>query len=142
MDPHIIVARAYEPFIDLLRANMQNCGALRIDHVMSLLRLWWIPYGETADRGAYVQYPVDDLLAILALESQRHRCMVIGEDLGTVPVEIVGKLRDSGSILIKCCGLKMTLRKLPRSGAYPQQSMAVASTHDLPRCAAIGNAVT
>ncbi len=51
MDPHIIVARAYEPFIDLLRANMQNCGALRIDHVMSLLRLWWIPYGETADRG-------------------------------------------------------------------------------------------
>ncbi|MEX5716735.1 4-alpha-glucanotransferase [Serratia ureilytica] len=62
MDPHIIVARAYEPFIDLLRANMQNCGALRIDHVMSLLRLWWIPYGETADRGAYVQYPVDDLV--------------------------------------------------------------------------------
>ncbi len=51
MDPHIIVARAYEPFIDLLRANMQNCGALRIDHVMSLLRLWWIPYDETADQG-------------------------------------------------------------------------------------------
>ncbi|MEA7515218.1 4-alpha-glucanotransferase, partial [Salmonella enterica subsp. enterica serovar Virginia] len=44
-----VTPRAYEPFIDLLRANMQNCGALRIDHVMSLLRLWWIPYGETAD---------------------------------------------------------------------------------------------
>ena len=55
MDPHVMVARAYEPFIDLLRANMQNCGALRIDHVMSVLRLWWIPYGETADHGAYVQ---------------------------------------------------------------------------------------
>lgn len=63
---------------------------------MSVLRLWWIPYGETADHGAYVQYPVDDLLSILALESKRHRCMVIGEDLGTVPVEIVGKLRKSG----------------------------------------------
>jgi 4-alpha-glucanotransferase len=96
MDPHVIVARAYEPFIELLRANMQNCGALRIDHVMSVLRLWWIPYGETADHGAYVHYPVDDLLAILALESRRHNCMVIGEDLGTVPVEIVSKLRDSG----------------------------------------------
>ena len=64
MDPHVMAARAYEPFIDLLRANMQNCGALRIDHVMSVLRLWWIPYGETADHGAYVQYPVDDLLSI------------------------------------------------------------------------------
>ncbi|MFO6483850.1 4-alpha-glucanotransferase [Escherichia coli] len=63
MDPHIITARAYEPFIELLRANMQNCGALRIDHVMSMLRLWWIPYGETADQGAYVHYPVDDLLS-------------------------------------------------------------------------------
>ncbi|STH70473.1 4-alpha-glucanotransferase [Escherichia coli] len=61
-------ARAYEPFIELLRANMQNCSALRIDHVMSMLRLWWIPYGETADQGAYVHYPVDDLLSILALE--------------------------------------------------------------------------
>lgn len=115
MDPHIIVARAYEPFIDLLRANMQNCGALRIDHVMSLLRLWWIPYGETADQGAYVHYPVDDLLSILALESQRHRCMVIGEDLGTVPVEMSASCAIAGSILIKCCGLKMTLRKLPRA---------------------------
>ena len=74
-----MAARGYQPFIDLLRANMTSCGALRIDHVMALLRLWWILYGETADRGAYVKYPVDDLLAVLALESQRHRCMVIGE---------------------------------------------------------------
>lgn len=111
MDPHVMAARAYEPFIDLLRANMQNCGALRIDHVMSVLRLWWIPYGETADHGAYVQYPVDDLLSILALESKRHQCMVIGEDLGTVPVEIVSKLRDSGFTPTKCSILKTTMRK-------------------------------
>ncbi|SUH06597.1 4-alpha-glucanotransferase [Salmonella enterica subsp. enterica] len=143
MDPHIIVARAYEPFIDLLRANMQNCGALRIDHVMSLLRLWWIPYGETADQGAYVHYPVDDLLSILALESQRHRCMVIGEDLGTVPVEIVGKLRDSGSILIKCCGLKMTLRKTSARQARIRNNRWLSPRRTIsPRCAAIGNAVT
>lgn len=93
MDPHVMTARAYEPFIDLLRANMQNCGALRIDHVMSVLRLWWIPYGETADHGAYVRYPVDDLLSILALESKRHQCMVIGED----PVPCRWKLSASSA---------------------------------------------
>ncbi|WP_061707655.1 4-alpha-glucanotransferase [Pseudenterobacter timonensis] len=133
MDPHVMVARAYEPFIDLLRANMQNCGALRIDHVMSVLRLWWIPYGETADQGAYVQYPVDDLLAILALESKRHRCMVIGEDLGTVPVEIVSKLRNSGVYSYKVLYFENDHEKTFRAPkAYPEQSMAVATTHDLP----------
>lgn len=133
MDPHIITARAYEPFIELLRANMQNCGALRIDHVMSMLRLWWIPYGETADQGAYVHYPVDDLLSILALESKRHRCMVIGEDLGTVPVEIVGKLRSSGVYSYKVLYFENDHEKTFRSPkAYPEQSMAVAATHDLP----------
>jgi 4-alpha-glucanotransferase len=133
MDPHVIVARAYEPFIELLRANMQNCGALRIDHVMSVLRLWWIPYGETADHGAYVHYPVDDLLAILALESRRHNCMVIGEDLGTVPVEIVSKLRDSGVYSYKVLYFENDHEKNFRAPkAYPQQSMAVATTHDLP----------
>lgn len=133
MDPHVMVARGYEPFIDLLRANMQNCGALRIDHVMSVLRLWWIPYGETADHGAYVHYPVDDLLSILALESKRHRCMVIGEDLGTVPVEIVSKLRDSGVYSYKVLYFESDHEKTFRSPkAYPEQSMAVATTHDLP----------
>ncbi|MBV8875613.1 MAG: 4-alpha-glucanotransferase [Metakosakonia sp.] len=133
MDPHIIAARAYEPFIELLRANMKSCGALRIDHVMSMLRLWWIPYGETADHGAYVQYPVDDLLSILALESQRHQCMVIGEDLGTVPVEIVSKLRDSGVYSYKVLYFENDHEKRYRAPkAYPAQSMAVATTHDLP----------
>ena len=133
MDPHIIAARAYEPFIELLRANMKNCGALRIDHVMSVLRLWWIPYGETADHGAYVQYPVDALLSILALESKRHRCMVIGEDLGTVPVEIVGKLRKSGVYSYKVLYFESDNEKTFRAPkAYPEQSMAVATTHDLP----------
>ncbi|MCS5960209.1 4-alpha-glucanotransferase [Klebsiella pneumoniae subsp. pneumoniae] len=113
---------------------MQNCGALRIDHVMSVLRLWWIPYGETADHGAYVQYPVDDPLSLLALESQRHRCTVIGgEDLGTVPVEIVSGYVTAASILIRCSILRVMQRKtFPRAGAVIEQSMAVATTHDLP----------
>lgn len=133
MDPHVITARAYEPYIELLRANMTSCGALRIDHVMSMLRLWWIPYGDTADKGAYVHYPVDDLLSILALESKRHSCMVIGEDLGTVPVEIVGKLRDSGVYSYKVLYFEHDQEKQFRAPlAWPKQSMAVATTHDLP----------
>ncbi|PJG64347.1 4-alpha-glucanotransferase [Yersinia kristensenii] len=133
MDPHVMVARAYQPFIDLLRANMTSCGALRIDHVMALLRLWWIPYGQTADQGAYVKYPVDDLLAILALESQRHSCMVIGEDLGTVPVEIVAKLRDSGVYSYKVLYFEHDSENTFRAPqSYPVQAMATITTHDLP----------
>ncbi|ARB83011.1 MULTISPECIES: 4-alpha-glucanotransferase [Yersinia] len=133
MDPHVMVARAYQPFIDLLRANMTSCGALRIDHVMALLRLWWIPYGQTAAQGAYVKYPVDDLLAILALESQRHHCMVIGEDLGTVPVEIVAKLRDSGVYSYKVLYFEHDSENTFRAPqSYPAQAMATITTHDLP----------
>ncbi|MEB7587627.1 4-alpha-glucanotransferase [Serratia rubidaea] len=133
MDPHVMAARGYQPFIDLLRANMADCGALRIDHVMALLRLWWIPAGATADRGAYVKYPVDDLLAVLALESQRQRCMVIGEDLGTVPLEIVSKLRDSGVYSYKVLYFERDDENRFRAPqAYPVQAMATITTHDLP----------
>ena len=132
MDPHVMQARGYAPFVDLLRANMKNCGALRIDHVMSMLRLWWIPYGETANQGAYVHYPVDDLLAILALESHRHQCMVIGEDLGTVPQEIVGKLRRSGVYSYKVLYFENDDKVFHAPEAWPAQSIAVATTHDLP----------
>ena len=133
MNPHVLEARAYQPFIDLLRANMASCGALRIDHVMSLLRLWWIPHGRTADYGAYVKYPVDTLLAILALESQRHQCMVIGEDLGIVPPEIIDKLRDSGVYSYKVLYFEHdhdNTFRAPQS--YPVQAMATITTHDLP----------
>ncbi len=133
MNPHVMAARAYQPFIDLLRANMTSCGALRIDHVMALLRLWWIPYGHTADQGAYVKYPLDDLLAVLALESQRHQCMVVGEDLGIVPVELVDKLRDSGVYSYKVLYFEHDSENTfhaPQS--YPVQAMATITTHDLP----------
>lgn len=133
MDPQIMAARAFEPWITLLRASMQDCGALRIDHVMALLRLWWIPEGESAAEGAYVHYPVDALLAILALESQRHRCMVIGEDLGTVPAAIVDKLRDAGVYSYKVLYFEQTSKQAFRAPAqWPRQAMAVTTTHDMP----------
>ncbi|MBU9852896.1 4-alpha-glucanotransferase [Rahnella aceris] len=133
IDPHEMKARAYQPFIDLLRANMAECGALRIDHVMGLLRLWWIPAEQDAGSGAYVRYPLEDLLGVLALESQRHQCMVIGEDLGTVPKEILASLRDSGVYSYKVLYFEHDKHFLYRPPEdYVSQAMATVTTHDLP----------
>lgn len=133
MNPHVLKQRAYQPFIELLRANMQHCGALRIDHIMSLLRLWWIPKGDSAINGAYVSYPVDDLIAILALESQRHQCLIIGEDLGTVPKEIVSKLKHAGILSYKIFYFEFDEQGRSRAlNHYPYQAMTTLSTHDLP----------
>jgi 4-alpha-glucanotransferase len=133
IDPHEMKARAYQPFIDLLRANMADCGALRIDHVMGLLRLWWIPADQEAGNGAYVRYPLEDLLGVLALESQRHQCMVIGEDLGTVPKEIVASLRDSGVYSYKVLYFEHDKNYAYRPPEdYVSQAMATVTTHDLP----------
>ncbi|MGB1270672.1 MAG: 4-alpha-glucanotransferase, partial [Endozoicomonas sp.] len=87
-NPEQLANKAYGPFIEMVQSNMQHCSALRIDHVMGLLRLWWCPPEKTADYGVYVNYPLDDLLGIIKLESQRNQCLVFGEDLGTVPPEI------------------------------------------------------
>lgn len=133
LNPQRLKETAYDAFIQLLRANMKYCGALRIDHVLGLLRLWWIPKGENATQGAYMYYPVEDMLAILALESHRHQCSVIGEDLGTVPDEIVTLLGDAG-----VHSYKVFFFETAEDGGYysPQhytdQSMSALCTHDMP----------
>ena len=131
--PDQLYQTGYQPFIDLLRANMSYCGALRIDHVMALLRLWWVPEGETADSGAYVYYNVYDMLNILALESVRNQCLVIGEDLGTVPEGMDTLLQEAGVYSYKV----FFFEQAPDGGFisphhYIQQSMATLSTHDMP----------
>ena len=85
MKPANLIARGFEPFERELMAAMRKAGAVRLDHVMSLARLYWLPAGADARSGGYVRYPIEQLLHVLGRCSQKTRCMVIGEDLGTVP---------------------------------------------------------
>lgn len=133
MDPTRLHEQAYQPIIDLFASNMKASGALRIDHVMALLRLWWVYKGDDASEGCYVGYPVDDLLAILALESHLNQSLVIGEDLGTVPEEIRAKLADNGMFSYRLFFFEQAEDGGFYSPAhYPVQSMATLTTHDMP----------
>ncbi len=123
---------AYASFIATLRRNMRAAGALRIDHVMGLLRLYWVPAGAGGDAGAYVRYPFDDLLGILALESQRNRCMVIGEDLGTVPDEVRAGLQSVGVLSSRPLYFAHDADgEFVASAAYPRDAVVSVGTHDL-----------
>ncbi len=132
MIPRRLQERRYEPFIAVIRAAMRHGGALRLDHVMSLMRLFWIPAGRSAAEGAYVMYPFADLLGIVALESQRSRVVVIGEDLGTVPPEVQEGMARADLLSYKVFYfLKRDGRPVPPS-EYPKHALVVTSTHDLP----------
>src|SRR5690606_17821367 len=132
LNPRRLREDGYSTFMKIMRANMRHCGALRIDHVMSLLRLWWVPRGESATNGAYVYYPLHDLLGILALESQRNRCLVIGEDLGTVPDQIRTAVPEANVYFYKVVYFEKDRHnrfKLPRD--YIPRAMATFTTHHL-----------
>ncbi|MDP4537918.1 4-alpha-glucanotransferase [Alkalimonas collagenimarina] len=125
--------KGYQPLIDLLQANMQHAGALRIDHVMALMRLWCTPVGKSATEGAYLKFQAEELFAILALESQRNHCVVIGEDLGTVPAEISRLLEQYEVLSYRVFLLEQKDSSYQHSAStYPARSMATVSTHDMP----------
>lgn len=132
MHPEVLQARGYQPFIDLLRANMKDCGALRIDHILGFVRMWWVPKGESAQNGVYVKYPLEDLLAILALESQRHQCLVIAEALGTVPDGMLESLENKGILAYNIFYFEYENGESKPLKDYPYQAMTTLSTHDLP----------
>jgi len=133
INPIALRANRYELLIQLLRKNMRFGGAIRLDHVMALCRLFWIPKGKPSSEGTYVHYPFEDLLAIIALESVKSKTLVIGEDLGTVPDWVREQLVKARVLSYRVFYFERRgdgAWKLPSE--YPQQALAVATTHDLP----------
>jgi 4-alpha-glucanotransferase len=134
--PRAMRTQGFSAFIEMLRAVMAVPGGVRIDHVLGLMRLWVIPDGARPLDGVYLRYPMQDLLRLVALESWRNRCIVIGEDLGTVPAGLRDKLADDGLLGMRILWFEREYTrddapfKAPRTWA--PASVAMTSTHDLP----------
>jgi 4-alpha-glucanotransferase len=132
VNPLALRHQGFQPFIAALRANMRHAGVLRIDHVMSLQRLYWVPAGRSAVAGAYVNYPFAELLRLVALESQRQRCAVIGEDLGTVPSGFRETMQAANVMSYRVVMFERHLDgNFIAPAAYPPLAAASAATHDL-----------
>jgi 4-alpha-glucanotransferase len=130
--PHRLRAAGYRPFIETVRAQLRHAGGLRIDHVLGLFRLWCVPAGADPARGAYVRQPTDELLEIVAIESERAGAVVIGEDLGTVPPGVRAELRRRRLLSTRLA----LFERRPPSG-WPRRAFAAVSTHDLPTIAGL-----
>jgi glycogen operon protein len=137
LDPRGLGREGYAELLAVMQANCRDAGALRIDHAFSLARLYWIPRGDHPRSGTYVTYPLDDLRGIVALASVRERCVVIGEDLGTVPDGFRERMAATGILSYRILFFE---RRLDGSfippEEYPELALATSGTHDLPTIAA------
>jgi 4-alpha-glucanotransferase len=133
--PQALIANGFEPFIATVRANMRSCGGLRIDHAMGLMRLWLVPHGASPSEGAYLAFPFDDLLRLLALESHRNGAIVIGEDLGTVPPGFRRRCRDAGIAGMDVLWFQRDGTRYLPPGEWRDDAAAMTTTHDLPTVA-------
>jgi glycogen operon protein len=134
-NPEVLVANHCAAFGALLAANMRHAGALRVDHVMALTRLFWIPDGAKPIDGAYVSYPFETLLGALAAESRRARCLVVGEDLGTVPEGFRERLVAANVLSYRVLWFERTGPSFAAPGRYLPMAATAVSTHDLPTIA-------
>lgn len=131
-NPIALREAGYAPFIGVMRANMRHAGALRLDHAMALQRLYWVPPGATADQGAYVRYPVEDLFRLVALESQRNRCLIIGEDLGTVPEGFRERMAAMSMFAYRVMVFEQKDGRFKAPGEFDGDALSIFATHDLP----------
>ena len=134
--PAALRAQGFVPFVELLRAAFAHAGGIRIDHVLGFARMWIVPDGGSPRDGAYLRYPVDDLVRLVALEAARHRALAIGEDLGTVPAGFRERLGAQG-----IAGMRVLWFERDAGGAFrppsawDRDAIAMPSTHDLPTVA-------
>ncbi|HLJ69944.1 MAG TPA: 4-alpha-glucanotransferase, partial [Roseiarcus sp.] len=134
-DPLAMARDAWRGFSALLAANMRHAGLLRLDHAMGLTRLFLVPDGAKPSDGAYVSYPLQDLIGLLALESRNNQCAVVGEDLGTVPEGFREKLTEAGIFGMRVLWFEKDDDAFRAPAAYPALAVACAATHDLPTVA-------
>jgi 4-alpha-glucanotransferase len=134
--PRAMDENGFAPYLSTLRAAMRHVGGIRVDHAMGLARLWLIPESCSPADGAYLNYPVGDLLRLLALESVRHNVVVIGEDLGTVPEGFHDMLEQSGVHGMRVLWFERDAQTgfVPPRG-WGSTDVAMTSTHDLPTVA-------
>ncbi|MFI6682363.1 4-alpha-glucanotransferase [Streptomyces sp. NPDC050485] len=137
--PDVLAASGYAPYRGLLRGLLRHAGALRIDHVMGLFRLWWVPEGRPPTDGTYVHYDAEAMLAVLALEAHRAGAVVIGEDLGTVEPGVREALAERGVLGTSVLWFERDWAGTGRPLApedWRAGCVATATTHDLPSTAA------
>lgn len=133
--PRALVRSGFKPFIETLRACLRHAGGVRIDHVMGLARLWLVPDGASATGGTYVDYPVETLLRLTALEAWRHRAIVIGEDLGTLPHGFRERLTARGVIGLRVARFERDETGFFAPEIYEPNAVATTTTHDMPTVA-------
>jgi 4-alpha-glucanotransferase len=130
--PHKLRAARYLPFIETIRGMLRHVGGLRIDHVMGLFRLFWIPRALGTKGGSYVRARADELMAIVALESERARAFIVGEDLGTVEPGVRERLQEARMLSYRLLYFEPTPPE-----HFPELALSSVTTHDLPTIAGL-----
>jgi glycogen operon protein len=130
--PLALAAAGFAPVRAVLAANMRHAAALRIDHILGFMRQFWVPRGAEGASGAYVRFPLDASIAVTAIESRRHRCMVVGEDLGTIPDGLREALAAADILSYRVMWFERDGLGFKPASAYPRLALACLASHDLP----------